>query len=125
MREGRRQRSPIQLAIAVLLGALLVLVAQQATPFIGTLLLANDFKASYIDCLLARRHAAYLNKLRLGSALRGRVESTLAIEQLRCLDYAELKLRLQSSHVSGPKIALIELEAVNAEPDIVDYEERE
>jgi len=125
MRDGPLWRSPIQLVAAVVLGALLALAVQQAMPFIGTRLLAADFKASYVDCLLARRHATYFSKLRLGSALRARVKSTLAIEQLRCLDYAELKLRLRSSGVSEPKIALIELEAVNAEPDIVDYEERE
>jgi hypothetical protein len=120
----RRWKRPLPLAGAAVLGVIVVLAAQQTAPLVETIALGNDFKQSYIDCALARQHARYFGQLHLDSALRSRVDKTVAIEQLRCMDYQELRLRLLASNVSEVKVALMEVDAANGDPNVLDYEAR-
>ena len=106
----------LQLVGAVILGMLLVFGAQNLQPILGRALLESDFRSAYLDCALSEAHEAQLRRIHLDPGLRTQVNKTLQVERLRCLDYAELKLRLASFHVSDAQIGLIELDALAKDP---------
>ena len=108
----------LQLGVTFLLGAALTFEAQAFLPFIGRELLERDFRAAYVDCALSEQHAAHFVAVKLSPLLRKQLDKTLTVEDFRCLDYAQLKLRLQGFHVSDVQIALIELDALAKAPTL-------
>lgn len=113
-----RPSRPGQLLVAAALGALAAVAIQFAFPFIGRAVYQREFQSAYIDCALAQQHASRFETVPMKPALRVELGKTFDVEQLRCLDYAGLRLRLRSYHVSEESIAALELEALAKDPDL-------
>lgn len=113
-----RQNRLLQLFVAAATGAFAVVSFQFALPLVGRAVYQREFQSAYIDCALAEVHASRFAAVPMKPALRVELAKTLDVEQLRCLDYAELRLRLRSYHLSKETIAAIELEALSKDPDL-------
>jgi len=100
------------------MGAFVAVATQAAFPLIGRAFYQSDFQSAYIDCALAQQRASRLAGVPMKPALRVELGKTLDVEQLRCLDYAGLRLRLRSYHVSEETIAAIEVEALAKDPEL-------
>jgi hypothetical protein len=98
--------------MAVVAGVALTLGAQLSLPLLGKTLFESDFRAAYVDCALSEQHAEHFRLANLSPPLRTELGKTLAVERLRCLDYAQLRLRLRAFRVSDVQIALIESDAI-------------
>ena len=114
---GRPSRS-VQLLIAAAMGAFVAVAIQAAFPLIGREVYQREFQSAYIDCALAQQRASRFAAVPMKPALRVELGKTLDVEQLRCLDYAWLRLRLRSYHVSEEAIAAIEIEALAKDPEL-------
>lgn len=110
--------SYVRLVVAVAAGGLLVIALQGLSPFIGRLVYQRAFEAAYMDCALSQQHAADFREAPIKPALRMELGKTLEVEQLRCLDYASLKLKLESFRVPNETIASIELSALAKNPEL-------
>lgn len=117
MPPGRPSRS-VQLFVAAATGAFAVVAIQFAFPLIGRVVYQREFQSAYIDCALGQQHASRFAAVPMRPALRVELGKTLDVEQLRCLDYAGLRLRLRSYHVSEETIMAKELEALAKDPEL-------
>jgi hypothetical protein len=114
---GKGSRS-VQLLVAAAMGAFVAVAIQFALPFIGRLVYQREFQSAYIDCALAEQHASRFAAVPMRPTLRVELGKTLDVEQLRCLDYAAVRLRLRSYHVSEETIAAMEVEALAEDPEL-------
>jgi hypothetical protein len=99
-------------ALLVGAGSIITLLAMMGLPTLGLALYGTAFRTAYADCELAKAHAASLNSLSLDSALTERLHKTEDIDELSCLDYRELRYRLQQFKVSSATLGLIETRVV-------------
>jgi len=106
-------------ALLVATGSAVTLVAQQGLPVIGLSLYGKPFRTAYVECQLANAHAAALNSLPLGTALSQQLRKTEEIDQLSCLDYRNLRDRLQQFKVSNAALDLIETQAASGACGVV------
>lgn len=114
---SRSSRS-VELLVAAALGAFVAVAVQLAFPFIGRAVYQREFQSAYIDCALAQQHASRFAAVPMRRTLRVELGKTLDVEQLRCLDYAGLRLRLRLYHVSEDTIAALELDALAKDPEL-------
>ena len=114
---GSRSRW-VQLLVAAAMGAFVAVAIQFAFPDIGRAVYQREFQSAYIDCALAQQRASRFGAVPIRPALRVELGKTLEVEQLRCLDYAALRLRLRSYHVSEETIAAMEVEALAKDPEL-------
>jgi hypothetical protein len=100
-------------ALLIAAGSGITLLALMGLPTLGLILYGTAFRTAYVDCQLAKAHAAALNSLALDSALSQRLYKTEDIDELSCLDYRGLRYRLQQFKVSSVDLDLIETGIVN------------
>ena len=99
--------------LLVAFGSAITLLAQMGLPTLGLALYSTDFRTAYIDCQLAKAHAAKLNSLSLDLTLSQGLQKTEEIDELSCLDYQWLRSRLEQFRVSNADLDLMEASAVS------------
>ncbi len=95
---------------------------QLLAPRIGMVLFSKPFEAAYADCLLAHMHSRDVDTARISGSLRAAVAKTVAVEELRCIDYERTRQQLLSFHVNDAELGLMELDVVRAQPQLMRYE---
>ena len=92
----------------IALGFAIAVAGIYGLPFLGLALYGPAFQTAFVDCRLAQVNASKLNKLALNIALANRIRETEAIDELSCLDYRDLRNRLETFRVSDSTLRSIE-----------------
>lgn len=108
-------------ALLVVAGSSITLLLLVGLPTLGLTLYGTAFRTAYLDCQLAKTHAAALNNLPLDSVLSQRLRKTEDVDELSCLDYQGLRYRLQQFKVRSVDLDLLETSIAKHTPSLDHY----